>query len=246
MSIARTFAYMQNEIADELGARVDLLSATPDFASVVSASPIKGAIWAAIEHWERKNFYFNELVVDDGFLNGSDWVTSPGQDYYNDTSTPVAWTSPKVSNIVSINSMKLLLGNQIYPLVPRTYQYLSDVSLNTIEGMPTDWAYGMQSIQLWPTPDVAYVLNFIATQKFDTLIDDSDTNAWMKDGYDLIKSQAKLKLAEGVLQDQDMAAAMRREIYGDPDTPLRPGYLGVLRGETSSRKRKGAVRPTRF
>lgn len=247
MGLNHTYQYMQYKIADELGDRIDLLTPLADLSAVLTNGPIQDAIQSAIALWERKKFYFNELVVDGFNASTCDWATAVGQEYYGLTTSPVAWTTPDPTTVAGIDKMMIYVGGQRWPLETRTNQYMMDVSVNpSVTGWPADVAYVAQMFRFYPIPQGIYPIYMMGAKRLPALVAAGDSNAWTQDAYDLIRTQAKLILAEETLQDADMAAACRRAIYGEPDVPGRDGYLAALQDETTSRRAKGKIRPTFF
>ncbi len=248
MAISSTFTNLANQIADELGNRTDLLSPLSD--SNLSLSPIENAIASSIAKWEREPFYFNEIY------NGSTpfFTTVAGQELYTETDSSAIASSPY------IYSLHALISANRYPLTKQTWQDIEDWSVNpAARGQPSDWAYLARTIRLYPIPDRAYPIRAsrlrIVSNEFildQSLLDGpdvlapSDGNAWTQDGYDLIRSEAKLILAEEVLHDDALAQRMRRAIYGDPSLPYERGYLWALKAATTRRVATGRVRATSF
>lgn len=245
MSISGTYGLMQQQIADELGDNQALLAPLSD--SALTTSPCQNSIQQAIAKWERELFYFNQLSIQTP-LNGSyPWQTSLGQEFYSDTTTPQAWTSPNLSTVATIKKMWVLISSNRYTINPRTSQYLADVSVNpAVVGYPTEFAYTAQTGRFYPIPDGQYPIGVLGTQRLSALAQDADTNAWMQDGYDLIRSEAKAILGREVLNDQEVTDAANRSIYGDPENPRSRGYLYALKGETTGRIATSRVRPTYF
>lgn len=237
MSIATNYGILQHQIADELGNRTDLLS--PLSGSGLTLSPIQNAIQSAIAIWEREPFYFNELY-DQSLFN-----TVAGQEFYTSADAAIIATAP---NIVKL---RVLINSNRYTLTPRTWQYLEDVSVNpSVQSeFPVDWAYFAETIRLYPIPDQAIPVTGTISTRFTNLSADADSNAWTEDAFDLIRSQAKLIIANEVIFDDDLASRMKTAIYGDVSMmgsrQMTRGYLYALQAETS-RRANGRIRPSYF
>jgi len=231
MAKTETYLTLQQNIADELGDRQDLLSPLSD--RPLASSPIKNAIQAAIAKWEREPFYFNEIYSADLFS------TVTGQELYT--------TSGGGSNLLGTSPDLLRLhikisGNR-YPITLRSWQYLEDTSANpTVTGQPFDYAYLATTMRLYPIPDGVYPITISGTQRFAPLVSPGDANAWTKDAFDLIRAEAKLYLAREILFDDEMAGRMELAIYGRP--PAR-GYLTAPKAETA-RRGSSRIRATYF
>ncbi len=141
----------------------------------------------------------------------------------------------------------MLINANRYALTPRTFQYLSDTSVNPATlGFPVDYAYSGEKVKMYPIPDGHYPVGFLGTLRATTLSLDADANVWTEDAYDLIRSEAKLILAQEVVHDTDLARECVIAIYGDPSLPKMRGYLSALKGETTRRRAQGRIIPTYF
>lgn len=239
MAISTNYGILQNQIADELGDRQDLLKPLSD--STLSLSPIQNAIQSAIAKWERQPFYFNDSAQFSLFN------TVIGQFLYLPS-----FGIPQLIQFANIARLHLTVAGSTYALVPRRWTYLEDISIGNQNGKPTDYAYFAEALRLYPPPDGAYPVSLSGTQRFNPLVVSTDLNPWTEDAYDLIRSEAKLILAREVIFDDDLAARMTLAIYGDPANPRQKGYLVSLQEETARRGRVdfppvmvGALRPAR-
>lgn len=233
MAISATFQALQRTIADELGDRTDLLSPLSD--SGLTNSPVVNAIYSAIAKWEREPFYFNQAYSQNVFS------TVKGQEFYTSADYPAIATVPLIDKI------HILINANRYTLRFRTWQYLELISVNpAVTSQPIDVAYYDEQLRLYPIPDNAYPLTFSWTTRLAALVNNTDTDAWTQDAYDLIRSEAKLILAEEVLHDPDLAAEATRSIYGDPNMPARRGYLYAVKAETTRREGRGRIIPSQF
>lgn len=232
MTVSTTYGTLQKVVADELGDRQDLLLPLSD--SGLTLSPIKNAVQTAIAKWEREPFYFNE-VYDQNLFS-----TVIGQEFYTTADAALLASSPKILRF------HILISANRYPLFPRSWQYLEEISTNPqVKGQPTDYAYFAEQVRLYPIPDGVYPITVSANQRLANLVDDDDMNVWTQDAYDLIRSEAKLILAQEVLHDADMAAECMIAIYGNPSFPAHRGYLKALKAE-STRRAKAPIRASYF
>ena len=233
MAIQATFQQLQRVVADEIGDRTDLLSPLSD--SGLAASPIVNAIYSAIAKWEREPLYFNQAYQQNVFS------TVKGQEFYT------AADYPAIATVPLIDKVHILINANRYTLNFRTWQYLELISVNPqVTSQPIDIAYYNEELRLYPIPDNAYPLTFSWITRLAALVNNTDTNAWTQDAYDLIRSEAKLILAEEVLHDPDLAAECQRSIYGDPNMPARRGYLYAVKAETARREGRGKIIPSHF
>lgn len=227
MAISTTYLVLQNQIADELGARTDLLSTLS--GSGLSLSPVKNAIQSAIAKWERHPFYFNEVY------NASLFSTVINQEFYT---TAAAAAIATAANIHRLH----IAGSSRFPLIRVSPAQMDDLATTATAAKPTHWSYFNSNIRFYPIPDAVYAIAASYTARLSALSADSDTNAWTSDAFDLIKAEAKLILALEVLQDAEMAARMKLAIYGDPADPRSKGYFQALAEETDRRGRYDTMR----
>lgn len=239
MAISSNYITMQRQVADELGDRQDLLVPLGD--SALTLSPIQNAIQSAIAKWERFPFYFNEVIVKTPLSGPYDFSTVLGQEYYSASDYAALNTLP------GFISLWVLVASNRYPCTPRTPAYLDEISINpATQGMPTDYAYAAGQLRFYPIPDAIYPVGYEGTQRLTATSAPTDANAWFTDGFDLIRSEAKLILAAEVLHDEDIKALAVRAIHGDPEVPTSIGYLTALRAETTRRRGRSRVRPSNF
>lgn len=224
MANSYTYAQFSNQIAYELGQRTDLLVNT---ISGTNLSPINQAIQNAISKWEREHFYFNEIGSQS---SPATFNTVSGQEFYTVTDWPILATMPHIDKL-----WVLISGNR-YTLNPRNEQYLSDTSVNpSVTGQPVDYSLEAETLRLYPIPNGAYPITGEGTQRFSTLSNPTDTNAWLQDGSDLIKAEAKFDIFTHILKNKPLADSMRDAIYGDPVHPQEQGFLDALRSESVQR-----------
>jgi hypothetical protein len=235
MPISATYRALELTIADELGNRVDLLEPLTD--SGVPLGPIKNAIQSAIAKWEREPFYFNEVYNSATPL----FTTVAAQELYTTADAAGIATAPYIYNLHA------LISSTRRDMTKRTWQELEDWSSNpAARGQPSDWAYMAKTIRLYPIPDGAYPIRASRVQILATLTGNDETNVWTSDAFDLIRSEAKLILAQELLHDDEMARRMKIAIYGDPALPQERGYLAALKAETTRRAATGRVKATAF
>lgn len=234
MTWSSTYLGLQKAIADELGDRTDLLLPLSD--SGLSMSPIQNAIQSAIAKWEREPFYFNSEYTVPFF------TTVASQQFYTVDDAPAIATTPAWDRI------HILINTNRYTLNARTWQYLEDIDVNpqATTSQPVDYAYFAEQFRLYPTPDHAYEVIASRYTRFTNLSADADSNVWTNDAYDLIRSEAKLILAQEVLHDSGITAECMVAIYGNPQIPGSRGYLYPLKAETTRRQGNGRLIPTYF
>lgn len=190
------------------------------------ASQIVKAVQAAQRYCERENYYFNE--TRDQTIS-----TVDGQEWYG------AADNANIPTLVHIYALYSEDGNGVRLKLDRVteeeIERLSDSSAST--GEPYCWAYYGQKIRLYPIPgaQVFTIRMQISPYRLDTLSAATDTNAWLNEAYDLMKSRAKYILAKDTLKDAAMAVEALNDYQDQHD---------ALKRETSKRKGTGRIRPT--
>lgn len=184
-----TLSEVRNDILDDT-LRDDLTSAQ-----------LNKAINRAIKFWEGERFMFNEGRFA--------FETLDGQEYYG-------LTTPEGNMVLEIDSITCTVNNYPYPLVGRTQQWFDTHQAlpSQYKGQPESYAIYGNLIRLFPVPDNAgpndgayeIVISSLARLAPVPLVNDNDTNAWLTEGEDLIREQAKVYIYRDLLRDADGAA----------------------------------------
>jgi hypothetical protein len=191
-------------------------------------SQTRSAILAAIRYCERYTFYFNETRdVTFPTVNGQEWYTSA-----DNANIP---TMVHIQAAFSADSVGRRV--ELRRSMPADLELLSDNSAS--RGEPYTYTYFNQKIRLYPIPGTTvYTIRLqLGPYRLATLINDSDTNAWLSEAYDLIKSRAKYILQKDTLKDAALASEALND-YNDQQE--------ALKGETSSRNGRGRIVATCF
>lgn len=208
-----TFGTMQTRIATEL--RRSNLTAE-----------IQDAIQTVIKRYNSKRFWFNE----DRSVTFS---TVAGQEFYSSSD------NANIPNFSQIDAVTLTrTATDRYPLEPRTFAELeqwSDSSTST--GLPSSWAYYANQLRLYPIPNAVYTVRISGVKRGSTLSATADTNFWMTDGEELIRTAAKAELYRHVIRGTEQADSLEAKTQR---------VLGDLRAETAQRLGAGAVVATEF
>jgi len=225
-----TFGDMASRIADEL-AREDL------------TSQIQLAILRAIRVHERRRWYFNEMSFS--------FATVSGQEFYDSN------TDQNIGFIKTVDTCKLIVGNNRYPITQRTWQYIDQISITTTTyGQPQDFAlYGYnsyvgdssggapngQQIRFYPIPDLSsYTVTItglvdilqnpgLATDPYGWP-GNTISNVWSLDAEDLICSRAKWDVCKNYLKDMDAATAAKAEETDALQSLLRISAMRISSG----------------
>jgi len=162
------------------------------------SSQIENAIRSAIKIWAPTRFHFNEKRYS--------LATVASTEYYamSDLTNTDGSALSTGETLLEIDSFTLTYSNQPYPLSEQTQQWLDrEQSLATqYTGQPSCYGIFADKIRLHPIPDQTYDCVISGLAQLGTLSAGTDTNAWMTEGEDLIRAQAKLLLYRDVLRDE--------------------------------------------
>jgi hypothetical protein len=165
------------------------------------ASQIANAINDAIELQEGERYKFNEKRYR--------ILTVAAQEYY-DLEGPTLLTSAGAAVedgelLLELDDITATVNSDAYRLCPRSQQWFNEHSLSTYTGQPCDYTIYGQQLRIFPIPDAAYQLDLMGLARLgpNPLSADGDTNAWMTDGANLIRAQAKVLLYRDVVRDPD-------------------------------------------
>lgn len=152
---------------------------------------IRDAIQSAIRLHESERFWFNESEATASTVAGQAGYAVP-------------------SDFLEADDLTLTVSGNRYPLVPRGYDWLRQVSVTEASrGRPGSWAIYADQLWLYPVPDGAYTLTLSYLKRLAALSASGDTNAWMTHGEELIRARAKADLFANVIRDFDEAIAMK-------------------------------------
>lgn len=138
-------------------------------------SRIKAAICAAIRHYRTERLGFN--------TQRSTVTTSASAEFYDLSSL----------NFIEIDLVRLDMSNYREVLIERTYEWIDERNYPQHVGQPCDYAIQQRQLRLYPIPDQTYsllVVNHYDLAEISLSSSDAATNAWMTEGYDLIKHHA--------------------------------------------------------
>lgn len=179
-----TYATMRTRIQDELVNE-----------GALTAAQVNNAIQSAIAHYQRERFYFNES-------RAQTFSTVASQEFYGSSD------NTNIPNLSKIDRLTITVNGSRYELVERSWDWIDEMSVTTTStGQPTDYCFYAQQIRLYPLPDAVYTVRISGLIRLTTLSGDTDTNAWMTDGEELIRARAKWDIGTNIFQDIDVATA---------------------------------------
>ena len=171
-----TYADMYGRILDEL-TRSDL------------TSQAKNSIQSAISFYEDTPFWFNDEIATASTTASTEYYALPS-DFRRD------------------RSLTCTVNGNAYPLKRRSQKTLDNWFINSTNytGYPSDYAIYKEQFRLYPIPNGTYTLTLSYVKQLSTLSADADTNAWMVEGEELIRSRAEYDLCMRVLKKPDWAS----------------------------------------
>lgn len=209
-----TLTLLKAAIADDLE-RTDLTSA------------IATSISSAIRHFQTTRFYFNESRL-------STFVTVATQSLYD------VDDDADIPNWIELDYVKVVDSDgQIYTLGRADPEDIEDLLYTgAASGRPFSYSYFEESFRLFPVPDAVYTIRPVGLiRKAEPASDGEVGNVWMVEAFELIRANAKWRLATDKLFDDTLAAvAMRAEQRA----------MDELSATSSRKTATGQIRPTAF
>jgi hypothetical protein len=214
---APTLGDLVTQIADEI-----------DDTTGEYSTQIHSAIRTAIRYCERENWYFNQS-------RDVTFVTVDGQHIYTAADNANIPTLVQIQYVYSEDGQGQ--RTELRRVQSNEMEILSDNS--AARGEPYCWAYFNQSIRLYPIPGATvYTMRLqVGPYRLAPLGDETDSNAWIVEAFDMIKARAKYVLYKDVIKDPALAAEALND-YND--------QWDVLKRETSRRLATGVIRATCF
>ena len=143
-----------------------------------------------------------------------------------------------IATILHIDKLSVLISGNRYFMVPRTEQWMEDISINpSWSGQPVNYAYYNYQLRLYPIPNGAYPVNVLGTKKFAQLSGNSDSNVWTTEAEPMIRATAKQYLYRDTILDDGKAASMERSAQQQ---------FSSLKGATFKKAASLKFQPTQF
>lgn len=155
-------------------------------------SNISSAVLSAIAHYSKESFYFLESRATASTVSGERNIAYPtGFRYAHDLKVTVSSSNEPLTKIT-------------WPEMEALYTATSQT------GTPTKWADYQNQIWMYPVPNAVLTLTLSYAKELTALSADADTNGWMVEGEELIRSRAKWDLYMHVIRDREAAGDMKR------------------------------------
>ena len=135
---------------------------------------IKAAICAAIRHYRVERLRFN--TTHSYILS-----TSASAEYY------------AIPTLVEIDAVTLQFGDDRLVVYERSWDWIEERARPNVIGQPTHFAIQDSQLRPYPLPERTYSLALamhIDLTEISISASDAATNAWMTEGFDLIKQRA--------------------------------------------------------
>lgn len=170
----------------------------------ITSAQIDAAIQSAIKHYQRERWYFTESRTET-------FNTVASQEFYGTAD------NANIPNLSLIDQLTITINSTRDQLTERSWEWIDNVSTTTTSiSAPTDYCYYAQQIRLYPIPDAVYPIRISGLIRLAALSADSDSNAWMIDGEEMIRGRAKWDLAVNVFygsEQADAALALEQRAY---------------------------------
>ncbi len=169
---------------------------------------IQAEILSAIGHYEQQRFWFTEGQATASTVAGQANIAVP-------------------TDLLEPASLALTdsAGSNTPPMTRRSWDYYlgrggSDATY--AQGTPCEYTYFADQFWFLPTPDAVYTLTLSYVKTLGALATGTDTNAWMTDGEELVRSRAAAAVNIRYLKDgASMQEAAMFAARGEP-------YLSVF------------------
>lgn len=159
-----------------------------DFLNRNFGAETQRAIQAAVRHYERRRWNFNETATA--------LTTSAGQTF-------VAFPS----NFLVLDDLRITINSEDLPLIERDPDYIRDMNIARTRSQPTDYAIYQNRIELAVIPDAIYSLPIKYIKSLPVLSAGTDTNAWITGGMeDVIAYHAAKLMWSTVLRNEKETA----------------------------------------
>lgn len=164
------------------GACLDRIADETRYTDSDSRAIIKLCVQDAIAYYEKETFWWNQSRT-------TTFNTVVSQEYYSSSD------NASIPYILDFDALTITINSgNAYNLFKQEWQILEYWNADAISvGQPSDYAYYSQMIRLYPIPNGVWPIRIAGIFKLTTLVNDSDTNAWVTtgEGEELIRNHAK-------------------------------------------------------
>ncbi len=195
----------------------------------VSLGFIGDEIVSAIAHYENQPFQFNETRATASTVADTAYIALP-------------------TDFIDLVHMKVELNGSNYQMYSCDFEEIEDMDTGTYTGQPSQYAIYDQQFRLYPVPDTVYTLTLAYIKELGSLSADTDTNAWMTTGEELIRQRASAAFKVNYLQDamakqeQEKFAMMGKPFLSN----MEASAYNALRKKASKYVSSGYNKATQF
>lgn len=190
-----------------------------DFLNRQFGDETLNAIKAAVRHYERKRWTFNETSTA--------LTTSAGQAF---VSFP--------DNLLILDDIRITINGESQPLLPRDPQFIRDSNMSNVQGQPVFYALYQDRVELSLIPNSAYAVPIYYIKQLPELSADNDTNAWLQGGMQDVIAYHAAKLIWGTVIRNDGEAAKFQKLENDA--------VDNMEGFHEQRRTPNRLKPTSF
>lgn len=146
----------------------------------------KRAIQAAIRHYERRRWNFNETSTALTAASSIGYVALP-------------------SNFLVLDDLRITIDGSGLDMIREDPQTIRDMNTAPTFGQPTHYALYQNRVNFFPVPDSAYSTPLYYIKSLSVLSADTDTNAWIQGGMEdvIVYHATKLMWANVVRNDAE-------------------------------------------
>lgn len=179
---------------------------------------IKNGIRAAIRHYERERWPWNEGYTAIAATSGHNYVALP-------------------SDALVIDLLQVNIDGQATALIRKPFDWIRQANVALTPGAPpTHYAIYQDRIWLFATPNSATTLPCYYLQQLPLLSADADTNAWLNEAQNLVMYHAAKVV---------WATTLRNDAEATKYAQMESGAYSELNRFRNQRQR-GRITPTSF
>lgn len=190
-----------------------------DFLNRNFGAETRRAIQAAVRHYERQRWDFNETSTALTTSAGVGFVSVP-------------------SNFLILDDLRITISGENLPLTERDPDYIRTMNISQARAEPTDYAIYQRRIELALIPDSAYSIQTYYIKSLPQLSADTDENAWLQGGMQDVIAYHASKLMWATILRNDREAAKYQA--------LEQTALTQITGFHEQYRKPGKLKPTSF
>jgi hypothetical protein len=193
------------------------------------------AVLDAINDHDSERFWFNDTAPNPYTLTitpgGGQGTTAPNGSPAGD----IYFLAPQgpIQEFIKIDVVRAQIPVVWYTVKPTDWITIENLFSTLSNGQPSWWAYQQNYLRIYPLPSQAYNLRIFGQYRCPPLVNDSDSNVWTTEGFNLIRYTALKRLYSFPVRDAE-------QVQNAEQAGARA--LDYLRRETDRRSRQGRMR----